>query len=442
MGYRESSPGGLMQVRVYSGFFRVLQKYNFQSRNDLPAAASFFYIFVGPNTLNMAISTGIPKGTRDFSPAEIHRRNFIFTTLIEVFRLYGYLPVETPAMENLATLTGKYGEEGDRLIFKILNSGDFLAELEGNALTGIPAPKLAARICEKALRYDLTVPFARYVVQHKSEISFPFRRYQVQPVWRADRPQKGRYREFYQCDVDVIGSASLACEAELLQIIDEGFHQLGVPVEIHCNHRKILAGMAEAMGRTDQFTGITTAVDKIEKSGPEKVREELREKGLSDQETDILFGMLMVEGTWREKIEKLKEQLRPVGSGSLGLEETLSLFSRIDRLEIAAPVIFNPALARGLNYYTGAIFEVRAKGVNIGSVCGGGRYDDLTGIFGMPGVSGVGVSFGADRIDDVMKELGIGPGGSSFGPVVLFANFGGEEEQYALKLIRDFFEAF
>lgn len=383
----------------------------------------------------MSVSTAIPKGTRDFSPSEMNRRKYIFQVLEEVFRRYGYLPIETPAMELLSTLTGKYGEEGDRLIFKILNSGNFTEDLDSDALQKLSPPALAARICEKALRYDLTVPFARFVVQHRAELVFPFKRYQIQPVWRADRPQRGRYREFFQCDVDVIGTRSLLCEVELMQIIDDIFSRLGILVNIHVNNRKILTGIAEVLGQAERFTDITVAMDKLDKAGEDKVREEMLQKGIPETAAEHLMQILRTSGNPAEKINNLRSQLQSSATGMEGLAELESMLSYLDDLGLRAAVDFDLSLARGLNYYTGAIFEVKAKEVQMGSICGGGRYDDLTGIFGLPGVSGVGVSFGADRIYDVMNELKLFPSATEGTSRVLFANFGGEEERYSLKIL-------
>lgn len=383
----------------------------------------------------MSISTGIPKGTRDFGPHEMVRRNYIFDTIRNVFRLYGYLPIETPAMENLSTLLGKYGDEGDRLIFKILNSGDFFSEVNVNDLQTSSPAKISQQICEKALRYDLTVPFARYVVQHRSDIVFPFKRYQIQPVWRADRPQRGRYREFFQCDVDVIGSNSLLGEVELMQVIDDVFGKFGVNVCIHINNRKVLSGIAETIGQADHFIDITTAIDKLDKTGPEKVAEELISKGLPAVAITKLLEILRIEGTFLEKTGSLRELFKTTETGLCGLSELETVFAYIEYLGLRSPVSFDLSLARGLNYYTGAIFEVKAKEVNMGSICGGGRYDDLTSIFGLPGVSGVGVSFGADRIYDVMNELSLFPQNTQANTRVLFVNFGSQEERYSLKIL-------
>jgi histidyl-tRNA synthetase len=383
----------------------------------------------------MSISTSIPKGTRDFSPLEMMRRNYIFDSIREVFRMYAYQPLETPAMENLSTLLGKYGEEGDRLIFKILNSGDFLAGVDAADLSTQSPSKLAARICEKALRYDLTVPFARYIVQHKNEINFPFRRYQIQPVWRADRPQKGRYREFYQCDVDIIGTAALLCEVELMRIIDDVFNKLGILVNIHLNNRKILTGIAEVIGYPEKFMDITVAIDKLDKIGEDKVTEELLSKGIPADAVSNLWKIVRLNGSNQEKLEQLKSSLSGSAVALQGVEELQTVFEYLDECGLRSEVEFDISLARGLNYYTGAIFEVKAREVAMGSICGGGRYDDLTGIFGLPGVSGVGVSFGADRIYDVLNELKRFPSDTGAGATILFTNFGGAEERYTLKIL-------
>jgi histidyl-tRNA synthetase len=353
----------------------------------------------------------IPKGTRDFSPAETARRNYIFDTCREVFRLHGYAPIETPAMENLSTLLGKYGEEGDKLLFRIQNSGEQAA-----------APP------EKGLRYDLTVPFARYVVQHQSEIAFPFKRYQMQPVWRADRPQKGRYREFYQCDVDVIGSKSLLNELEMIQIVEAVFSRLGVGVTLKLNNRKILAGIAETIGHADRLVDITVAIDKLEKIGLEAVKAELAGKGITPEAVSRLEPILTLKGSNREKLKTLAGILAASETALLGIEEMTYIFDMTERLAIPLDVELDLSLARGLNYYTGTIFEVKSRDWPMGSICGGGRYDDLTGIFGMPGVSGVGISFGADRIYDVMEGLGLFPEEATGGTKVMFVNFGGKEQ--------------
>ena len=331
----------------------------------------------------MASNVSIPKGTRDFSPTEMIRRKYIFNTVEDIFRLYGYLPIETPAMENLGTLTGKYGEEGDRLIFKILNSGNFLEGISNDDIQNFSTPKLAAHMCEKALRYDLTVPFARYVVQNRNEITFPFKRYQIQPVWRADRPQKGRYREFYQCDVDVIGSNSLLNEVELIQIIDKVFLKLGLQITIKINNRKILSGIAEVIGEPEKIIDITVAIDKIDKIGIEKVNQELESKGLSKSAIEKLQPILKLRGNNTEKIEKIVSIIGNTETGKKGIEEITGIFSYLQNITLATTVELDLTLARGLNYYTGAIFEVKANDVAIGSICGGGRYDDLTSIFGL-----------------------------------------------------------
>ena len=343
----------------------------------------------------------IPKGTRDFSPEEMAKRNYIFNTIREVFHLYGFQQIETPAMENLSTLMGKYGEEGDKLLFKILNSGDCFAGISDEELMEKNPLRFAAKACEKGLRYDLTVPFARYVVQHRNEISFPFKRYQIQPVWRADRPQKGRYREFYQCDGDVVGSDSLINEVELIQIMDEVFHRFGIRVCIKMNNRKILSGIAEIIGEADKIVDITVAIDKLDKIGLVNVNEELRSKGLPEEAIERLQPIIMLQGSNQEKIATLKEVLSASETGLKGVAELDFILERISHTPIRAELELDLTLARGLNYYTGAIFEVKALDVQIGSITGGGRYDNLTGVFGMEGVSGVGFSFGADRIFDV-----------------------------------------
>lgn len=382
----------------------------------------------------MASNISIPKGTRDFTPAEMVRRNFIFDTIKSVFQLYGYQPIETPSMENLTTLLGKYGVEGDKLLFKILNSGNFLENVD---LSDKSSAKLSSEICEKGLRYDLTVPFARFVVQHRNEITFPFKRYQIQPVWRADRPQKGRYREFYQCDVDVIGSNSLINELELIQIIDEVFKRLNVDITIKINNRKILSGIAELIGESDKVTDITVAIDKLDKIGIEKVNEELRSKGLSEKAIDDIQPIINLKGSNKEKLVKLSQVFIGSVSGTKGIEELNSLMAYIDSIELKSNFEVDLTLARGLNYYTGAIFEVKANHVSIGSICGGGRYDDLTSIFGMPGVSGVGVSFGADRIYDVLNDLKLFPDSVQATSKIMFVNFGLLEEAASLKILNE-----
>ena len=383
----------------------------------------------------------IPKGTRDFTPAEMVRRNYIFDTVRVIFQKYGFQPIETPAMENLSTLLGKYGEEGDKLLFRILNSGDFLSDVSEQEVSEKNLNRLSLKICEKGLRYDLTVPFARFVVQHQSDITFPFKRYQIQPVWRADRPQKGRYREFYQCDVDVVGSKSLLNEVELLQIIAEVFKKLNIKAVVKLNNRKILSGIAEIIGRSDKITDITTAIDKLEKIGIEKVNEELLSKGLSVENVGALQPVIQLSGTNEEKLVKLNGLFSASGTGREGVEEMRTILDFAETLSIDVPIELDLTLARGLNYYTGAIFEVKAVDVQIGSICGGGRYDNLTGIFGLPGVSGVGISFGADRICDVLAQLDAFPAAAAQTTELLFINFGSNEEKYALKLLAKVREA-
>lgn len=383
----------------------------------------------------MAQKPSIPKGTRDFSPAEMMRRQYIFDTIRGVFRLFGYAPLETPSMENLSTLLGKYGEEGDKLLFKVLNSGDYAAGLSDDEL------RQASKVCEKGLRYDLTVPFARYVVQHQSELVFPFKRYQVQPVWRADRPQKGRYREFYQCDVDVIGSRSLLNEVELVEIVERVFRALGVRVTLKMNNRKILYGIAETIGHADKMVDITVAIDKLEKIGIEAVKAELSERGIGDEAVAKLQPILELSGNNSQKLSKLREVIGVSETGLKGIEEMQTIFDRVADLGIALNVELDLSLARGLNYYTGAIFEVKAQDYVMGSICGGGRYDDLTGIFGMPDMSGVGISFGADRIYDVMAGLDLFPEEVNFSTKVLFVNLGAEEELASLKLLKELRDA-
>ncbi len=377
----------------------------------------------------------IPKGTRDFSPEEMAKRNYIFNTIREVFNLYGYQQIETPAMENLSTLMGKYGDEGDKLLFKILNSGDFLAGVSDDEIKENNPAKLATKICEKGLRYDLTVPFARFVVQHRNEINFPFKRYQIQPVWRADRPQKGRYREFYQCDVDVIGSDSLMNELELILIMDEVFRRFGIRVSIKMNNRKILSGIAEIIGEAEKIVDITVAIDKLDKIGLEKVNEELRSKGLTEEAIKTLQPIISLTGTNKEKVVKIKEVLATSEIGLKGVTEMDYILDRIESVNLQTPLELDLTLARGLNYYTGAIFEVKALDVQIGSITGGGRYDNLTGVFGMEGVSGVGISFGADRIFDVLNQLELYPADSLMTTQLMFVNFGSKEEEYLLPII-------
>ena len=397
----------------------------------------------------MAQKPSIPKGTRDFGPAEMAGRNYIFDTIRSVFRTYGYAPIETPSMENLSTLLGKYGEEGDKLLFRILNSGDAFSGIDFEEYR-IPegenaynSKALSLKVCEKGLRYDLTVPFARYVVQHQGEISFPFKRYQIQPVWRADRPQKGRYREFYQCDVDVIGSSSLLNELELVQIVDRVFGLFGVDVCIKINNRKVLTGLAEIAGFPDKVVDITVAIDKIDKVGLEAVEAEMHEKGLSDDAIKVIEPVLMLSGTTEEKIAVMRELMGGKSASGLvsetglkGLDELDELFGLIEAAGISHEVELDLSLARGLNYYTGAIFEVKAKDFQIGSICGGGRYDNLTGIFGLPGMSGVGISFGADRIYDVLKGLDLFPKEVTAYTKVLFANMGNDELRYLIPVVK------
>ncbi|WP_416997658.1 histidine--tRNA ligase [Alistipes ihumii] len=388
----------------------------------------------------MAQKPSIPKGTRDFGPEEMIRRNYIFDTIKGVFRLYGFQPLETPAMENLSTLLGKYGDEGDKLLFKILNSGDFLSGVSDEQLHGNPNA-LSTRLCEKGLRYDLTVPLARYVVQHQGEISFPFKRYQIQPVWRADRPQKGRYREFYQCDVDVIGSRSLLCEVDLVEIVAKVFQRLGIRVTLKVNNRKILYGIAETIGHADKMIDITVAIDKLEKIGLEAVNGELREKGIDERAIEALQPILSLEGANGAKLARLREILADSPVGLAGVTETKTILSYVETLGTELEIELDLSLARGLNYYTGAIFEVKARDFAIGSICGGGRYDDLTGIFGMPNTSGVGISFGADRIYDVMTGLDLFPDDTKGTTRALMLNFGGEEERVSLRLAKNLREA-
>ncbi len=388
----------------------------------------------------MAQKPSIPKGTRDFGPEEMIKRTYIFDTIKSVFRTCGFMPLETPAMENLSTLLGKYGDEGDKLLFKILNSGDYLNGITSEQLEA-GSNALSTKICEKGLRYDLTVPFARYVVQHQSEISFPFKRYQIQPVWRADRPQKGRYREFYQCDVDVIGSRSLINEVELIDIVQKVFAKLGIAVVLKMNNRKILYGIAETIGHADKMMDITIAIDKLEKIGLEAVNEELRDKGISEEAVQALQPILSLSGSNSEKFSKLREAIGASETGLKGIEEMETIFGYTDALNIPLEIELDLSLARGLNYYTGAIFEVKAKDFAIGSICGGGRYDDLTGIFGMPNMSGVGISFGADRIYDVMTGLNLFPAETKGTTRVLLLNFGKKEELAALKVMQQLRQA-
>ena len=384
----------------------------------------------------MAQTPSIPKGTRDYSPDIMVKRNYIFDTIKSVFKLYGYQPLETPAMENLSTLMGKYGEEGDKLLFKILNSGDFLAQVPENELLERNSIRLTNKISEKGLRYDLTVPFARFVVQHQSELTFPFKRYQIQPVWRADRPQKGRYREFYQCDVDVVGSDSLLHEVELIQMVDEAYRRLHINVRLLINNRKILAGIAETIGHPDKLTDITVAIDKMDKIGGDAVNAELREKGIDETAIEKLQPILNLQGSNNEKLERLQGILQNSPTGLKGIEELTTVFNYLEGLSIGTEVKLDLTLARGLSYYTGAIFEVKALDVQIGSITGGGRYDDLTGIFGLKNMSGVGISFGADRIFDVMQQLNLFPEDNKATTQILFVNFGAKEERYCLPLMQ------
>jgi histidyl-tRNA synthetase len=374
----------------------------------------------------------LPKGTRDFTPQEMANRNYIFNTIKDVFRLYGFQQIETPAMENLSTLMGKYGEEGDKLLFKILNSGDYMNGLNDDELLGRNSIRLTNKISEKGLRYDLTVPFARFVVQHQNEISFPFKRYQIQPVWRADRPQKGRYREFYQCDVDVVGSDSLLNELELIQIVDDIYRRLKINVVVKINNRKILSGIAEIIGEAEKITDITVAIDKMDKIGLEKVNEEIASKGISEEAIAKLQPILKLSGTNTEKLNQLKIVLADSVVGLKGVSELETIFGLCEAMKVQTTIDLDLTLARGLNYYTGAIFEVKALDVEMGSITGGGRYDNLTGVFGMEGVSGVGISFGADRIYDVLNQLALYPETSVEQTKILFVSFGDKELMYAL----------
>ena len=377
----------------------------------------------------------IPKGTRDFSPVEMMKRNYIFDTIRSVYKTYGFLPIETPAMETMQTLMGKYGEEGDRLIFKILNSGDFKSGVEASEFAENSSLALANKFCEKALRYDLTVPFARFVVMHRNELQLPFKRYQIQPVWRADRPQKGRYREFYQCDADIVGSTSLLNEVELVQIIDTVFSKFGINITIKLNSRKILSGIAEIIGKPDKIVDITVAIDKLEKIGIENVNAELAEKGLSEAEIQAIQPIILLQGSNEEKLQSLRQTLATSEIGQKGIDEMEYIFSMLKNVNVKAVLQLDLTLARGLNYYTGAILEVKANDVEMGSICGGGRYDNLTGIFGMPGLSGVGISFGADRIYDVLNQLDAYPKDIKEATKLLFVNFGETEVLYILPII-------
>ena len=384
----------------------------------------------------MAQKPSIPKGTRDFSPMEMAKRNYIFDTIKQVYQLYGFQQIETPAMETLGTLMGKYGEEGDKLLFKVLNSGDYLAKIDDEELKERNSLHLAAKLCEKGLRYDLTVPFARYVVMHREELQLPFKRYQMQPVWRADRPQKGRYREFWQFDGDIVGSDSLLNEVELMQIVDTVFSRFGVRVLIKINNRKILSGIAEVIGAADKIVDITVAIDKLDKIGLENVNAELREDGLSDEQIEKLQPIITLEGSNDEKLQTIAEVLKDSETGMKGVEETRFILNTLKTLSnLNNHIQLDLTLARGLNYYTGAIFEVKALDVQIGSILGGGRYDNLTGIFGMPGISGVGISFGIDRIFDVLNALDCYPKDAVVGTQLLFINFGEKETAYCLPFV-------
>lgn len=383
----------------------------------------------------MAQKPSIPKGTRDFSPLVTLRRNYIFDTIRRVYQLYGYQPIETPAMENLSTLMGKYGEEGDKLLFKVLNSGDFLKKAGDEELKKRDTATLSTKLCEKGLRYDLTVPFARYVVQHRNEITFPFKRYQIQPVWRADKPQKGRYREFYQCDADVIGSDSLLNEAELIRIIDDVFGRLGVKVVVKLNNRKILTGLAEMIGEADKIVDITVAIDKLDKIGLEKVNKELAEKQLRAEAIEQLQPIINLRGSNSDKLRVIRQQLTGIETGLQGISEVEKILGYTENWKMNSQVELDLTLARGLDYYTGAIIEVKALDYEIGSICGGGRYDDLTGVFGLTGVSGVGISFGADRIYDVLENLELFPSETKASTQLMFVNFGEKEEAHCIALL-------
>ena len=383
----------------------------------------------------MAQKPNIPKGTRDFGPVEMAKRNYIFNTIREVYALYGFQQIETPAMETLGTLMGKYGEEGDKLLFKVLNSGDFMSKTTDDELLERNALHLAAQLCEKGLRYDLTVPFARFVVMHRDELQLPFKRYQIQPVWRADRPQKGRYREFYQCDADVVGSDSLLNEVELMQIVDEVFARFGIRIQIKINNRKILSGIAEVIGAADKIVDITVAIDKLDKIGIDNVNAELREDGLTEEQIQKLQPIIMLSGTNDEKLVTIADVLKDSEIGLKGIEELRFILNTLKNVGLKNEIQFDLTLARGLNYYTGAIFEVKALDVQIGSITGGGRYDNLTGIFGMPGLSGVGISFGADRIYDVLNQLDLYPKDSVGATQLLFINFGEQETAYCLPML-------
>ena len=389
----------------------------------------------------MAQKPSIPKGTRDFGPMEMAKRNYIFNTIKEVYKLYGFQQIETPAMETLQTLMGKYGEEGDKLLFKILNSGDYLNKIEDEELTTRNAPRLASKLCEKGLRYDLTVPFARYVVMHRDELQLPFKRYQIQPVWRADRPQKGRYREFYQCDADIVGSDSLLNEVELMQIIDTVFSRFGIRIQIKINNRKILSGIAEVIDEADKIVDITVAIDKLDKIGVDNVNEELRNNGLSEEAIERLQPIISLKGTNGEKLDTISKVLETSEIALKGVEEVRFILDILKITGLKNEIQLDLTLARGLNYYTGAIFEVKALDASIGSITGGGRYDNLTGIFGLPGLSGVGISFGADRIYDVLNMLDLYPQESADATQLLFINFGEKETAYCLPIVAKMREA-
>ncbi|MCE8464926.1 histidine--tRNA ligase [Bacteroides nordii] len=383
----------------------------------------------------MAAKPSIPKGTRDFSPVEMAKRNYIFNTIRDVYHLYGFQQIETPSMEMLSTLMGKYGDEGDKLLFKIQNSGDYFSGITDEELLSRNAAKLASKFCEKGLRYDLTVPFARYVVMHRDEITFPFKRYQIQPVWRADRPQKGRYREFYQCDADVVGSDSLLNEVELMQIVDTVFTRFGIRVCIKINNRKILTGIAEIIGEADKIVDITVAIDKLDKIGLENVNRELADKGISEEAIAKLQPIILLSGTNAEKLATLKTVLADSEIGIKGVEESEFILNTLTAMGLKNEIELDLTLARGLNYYTGAIFEVKALDVQIGSITGGGRYDNLTGVFGMAGISGVGISFGADRIFDVLNQLELYPKEAVNGTQLLFINFGEKEAAFSIGIL-------
>lgn len=383
----------------------------------------------------MANKPSIPKGTRDFGPEEMAKRNYIFDTIREVYALYGFRQIETPAMETLQTLLGKYGEEGDKLLFRILNSGDYLSKVSDEELTGKDSLHLASKLCEKGLRYDLTVPFARYVVMHRDELQLPFKRYQIQPVWRADRPQKGRYREFYQCDADVVGSDSLLNEVELMQIVDTVFTRLGVRVQIKINNRKLLTGIAEVIGEADKIVDITVAIDKLDKIGLDSVNQELRDHGISEEAIGKLQPIIAMQGDNNQKLDTIANVLAASETGLKGVEELRFILDTLRKVGLHNEIQLDLTLARGLNYYTGAIFEVKALDTPMGSITGGGRYDNLTGIFGMPGLSGVGISFGADRIYDVLNALDLYPKEAVNGTQLLFINFGEKETEYCLPIL-------